>query len=756
MGAAASGPAIPSVSGGVANPKLQSASSAPAPLLSPEKAATDAKRNMAPAPAPASGAPNPPADADTTPPELDCEMFHRPEWPAMSLLLSLDPDGAALPRSPDAPLWRDVFREHTTILNAGLQPLRALAAEAFASAHFAQRVAAAFRAALHAARPPPSAGPLGAPARAHALRFAAAMVASLRRADDAGARARIIGALGARQNVEIGAAALWQLAAVALDRLCAGAIPAEERSAACAVVLAFAADTPGPPGPDALARIIERYANPPAVVAGLLAAAARAAPRVSADFLLSLDPGLPGPAPRARLAAPAGLAAAAAKLAHTFTPRALAALALAPRAAVAESLAAEARAASDSLCTLLALCSAGGPAGAYRAALLGMRDARTPGGTFQDVYEALCSWAVHPAGARLAETLLVGNRKFRAYALARTDPDALVVPLLRALHARCAPPSPAADAYAPAAALLSLTTDAGFCEAVDQVLLPANNLAWPDGRGRLAATSVPVPMSSVILFVCSRAVQQALLAKRKRPETYTAGLLLAAMANVAASATRVASPAADRLVSLLDFLGRRARRLSSSAPLKTDEEAESPPAPAAGRECDPAETAAVLAECAGDALEVIAGVLRSRGDVSGNRHLVYALLHREHLVARDSAIPALSTRCAALCSRLEAVVRYFGKQVDRAQPDLSLAPGDAGAVLSVERVFAVIDETARLLPRDFLSGLPPLRWKLEPIAEESERFYEPVTWNIVRRFVPGAALPDEDVDPLVAVALCPT
>lgn len=705
---------------------------------------------------------------------------------ALTLLLAQDIEDDPLPEEPDAPIWASLFRDHLEAITAGERPL----AELPYTPESAGRAAHAFRAALHALRGEPSAFEA-----AGALAFGAEVVRAL----PPEGRARILGSLdqavlSESEQADIGLAALWQLAARALDLLCAPPLAPSLLSAAAMVVFAFLADDrASDDGRDTLPAIVERYSAPPLVVASLLSAAenaiecgAQPSDLTSTTTTKSSEIGTMRPGTAA-----AALANAVSAVATSITPRAISSLAVAPRLSLSPSSVlgtngilaqkeaeehahAQLRAASDALCLLETLVATDG---AYRDAFLSLRDTApdttSPHAPFRVVYAALAFWASHPAAAMLTETLLSGNRKFRAYALSRTDAESLLMPLLRALYEQCTPTNPPADAYSLAASLLILTSDRGFCEAIDAITIPAAKLAWADARGRFVHAPAPT-LSAIVLYVGARVVQQSLLSKREPPETYTASLALSAMANVATATTTLHAPIADRLVSLLDFLGRRIRRaiIEADAEISEPEAIHQPqngivksPRTRAKRDStangQTENVAATLREgatlvpgteassasnvrdalivYAGLALEIVAGVLRSRGDVSNNRHLVYALLHREHLVRRDGVLASLSLQCRALCTRLARVVRYFGAIVDPTTPTVGT---ETGHVLSVEHVFAVIDESARLMPPELLSGLPLLRFEYHNSGSEERReFMATTAWDVVSRLSPQTARP---------------
>eukprot|EP00171_Calliarthron_tuberculosum_P019760 IDg19760t1 len=266
------------------------------------------------------------AAAEAAAAPLDCEAHQSDQWPALSKLLSLD--AVALPTNPDDEFWMRAFAEHLNALTAGGHPLQALAHEAIASSHFAGRAAHAFRAALHALRREPN--PTEAAA---ALAFAAELVRALR-TNDATTRALVLGsldgsALSATECADIGLAALWQLAARALDFLCAPPLPSSVTASASAAVFAFLADPPDAGG-CALVRIVERYASPPLVVSSLLRI-------VESSVIEGASPhALINPSTSAAFTRPAAAAAALANavsaLANSITPRAIAAIAPGSRA----------------------------------------------------------------------------------------------------------------------------------------------------------------------------------------------------------------------------------------------------------------------------------------------------------------------------------------------------------------------------------------------------------------------------------------
>lgn len=382
--------------------------------------------------------------------------------------------------------------------------------------------------------------------------------------------------------------------------------------------------------------------------------------------------------------------------------------------------------------------------------------------SFSMLYETLGKWMAHPTAALFAYCLLTGSRRFRTFTLARTDPDVLLVPLLASLRRRCALGSIAADAYIPAAIVLMLTGDKGFCEAIDMITVPNSALDLIEGTVRFGTEEIA--LSGITLLVCSRVVQQSLVLRRRVPDCFLAGICLSIMGNVSADVTNLHSLAAERLLSLVEFLGRRRKKAvflvahSGDMPIQPPRISDSPRRVAkdvsieklAGMDVYTAANAKLsafeksqkflnqLSDFIGLSLEVIVSVLRSRSAVSANRHLVYTLLHREVILDSEQVSKA-SIKCEALSHMLRRMIAFFGTFIDEsgdAQGDKTVKRSKhirgAPTGISVERVFHIIDRKARHVPQDVFEGLPEARFMYDEL-ERSEDFVEPYSWSLVTR-----------------------
>lgn len=384
------------------------------------------------------------------------------------------------------------------------------------------------------------------------------------------------------------------------------------------------------------------------------------------------------------------------------------------------------------------------------------------GHSFSRLYEMLGEWMAHPKAALFGYYLLTRSRRFRTFTLSRTDPDVLLLPLLASLRRRCTLGNVAADAYIPAAIVLMLTSDKGFCEAIDMITVPSAGLEFIEDQSRLG--NEEIALSGITLLVCARVVQQSLVLRRRVPDCFLAGMCLAIMGNVSGYVTNLHPLPAERLLSLVEFLGRRRKKAVilfghieempaeppriSESPRRVVDEA--PVEKMMGKDIYAAASAKLsafekssmflgrLGEFIGNCLEVIVCVLRSRSVVSANRHMVYTLLHREAILDWEQVSKA-SAKCETLCHMLRRMVCFLSEHID----EVGDVKGSVGGKknergkrgstgISVERVFEVIDKKARHLPADTFEGLPEVRLMYEEV-DGAENFVEAYSWSLVMR-----------------------
>eukprot|EP00172_Hildenbrandia_rubra_P003439 Plantae.Rhodophyta-Hildenbrandia_rubra.ctg554.p1 GENE.Plantae.Rhodophyta-Hildenbrandia_rubra.ctg554~~Plantae.Rhodophyta-Hildenbrandia_rubra.ctg554.p1 ORF type:complete len:737 (-),score=139.25 Plantae.Rhodophyta-Hildenbrandia_rubra.ctg554:6754-8964(-) len=330
--------------------------------------------------------------------------------------------------------------------------------------------------------------------------------------------------------------------------------------------------------------------------------------------------------------------------------------------------------------------------------------------TFSALYECLGALCHTAAGVYLAYVLIANHKRFKTFVLARTDPEVLVLPLLESGVSKNIGDDPydMGTAFA-VSILLLLTEDFEFCEAL--------------GVGMATEER---SLGLEVLYVASRALQSAVI----DGNPWIARACLALMANVSCSLGSVDSLTADRLVTLIDVLTKKhkklcaaqmvldRRRKENNSPMGGNRETANGYIPemesnrASQRMSRSHLDADDVGDLLGGLLEIILGLVETRSSKRRNRHVHYTLLHRGSLL-RDSYIAEeMSTRISVLVSRLRALVEFLEVRLDAGEVDA----GDGGTVaigLSVESVFEVIEQYGPRAPKWIWSGLPPPRYRFE-------------------------------------------
>ncbi|KAJ2158684.1 hypothetical protein GGF46_003580 [Coemansia sp. RSA 552] len=283
----------------------------------------------------------------------------------------------------------------------------------------------------------------------------------------------------------------------------------------------------------------------------------------------------------------------------------------------------------ESALVLLLLASQRVEDNAFLAALARVRDA--PGDvlderavSFGRLFDRLAGAALDGgAWAALLHTLVARNDAFRAYALARTDSDTLIVPLLTRLSATAEAEPTDPRVYLWLGTLAQLTADARFVEQLQRIDAHTVRLGAAAAAGEAGAPN----LAELVAMVLADMVQRNLAAAR---DSHIHALALAALANTLNARVHVMAPLAQRLVRLVRALQRRLAACAPAAP--------------AYRVCADALAALLAALC--------------RLAHTDNPHVVYALLQAREVLAaarEGPAAAALRLRIAYFHARVAAL-----------------------------------------------------------------------------------------------------
>ncbi|KAF8072811.1 dym [Scenedesmus sp. PABB004] len=306
------------------------------------------------------------------------------------------------------------------------------------------------------------------------------------------------------------------------------------------------------------------------------------------------------------------------------------------------------------------------------------------------------------ASTLLLYTLLHGSRSFQDYVLVRSDPEALLLPVLSALYR--ASKRRANHLYMLQIIVLILSQDTSFSHNIHKVVLPGG-VSWYKERQLSRIT-----LGSLVFVVLLRTAHQNV---GQLQDLFLPTNTLAALANLAPQVSGLHSHAAQRLVGLTALLARRWLKLSQAAH--------------AGGLSTPPQDIQVL----GDFLRILLDVVNVALclNLGRNPELVYALLHKQDVFAALRGQAGI----AELVDNLEAVIAYFNARLDA----VSAGPGGGGGAAapegqadwSVARVLELVQGFAAGWRGDRLKALPELRFVYEEEAAPEE-FFSPYTWSL--------------------------
>uniref|UniRef100_A0A383WDY4 Dymeclin n=1 Tax=Tetradesmus obliquus TaxID=3088 RepID=A0A383WDY4_TETOB len=317
-----------------------------------------------------------------------------------------------------------------------------------------------------------------------------------------------------------------------------------------------------------------------------------------------------------------------------------------------------------------------------------------PSISFARLYDYFATGPQSEGSTLLLYTLLHGSKSFQEYVLVRSDPETLLLPLLQQLYK--ANKRRANHLYMLQIIVLILSQDTSFSHNIHKVMLPG---VVPWYRERVLSK---ISLGSLVAVVLLRTAHQNV---GQLQDLYLPTNTLAALANLAPQVSGLHSHAAQRLVGLTSLLAKRWLKLSQAL-----------------GSSGPNQDIQVLHDFLRILLEVVNTVLSL--NLGRNPELVYALLHRQELVAQLRGREGL----AELAENLQAVIDFFNSRLDSVNGGQAAAP-EGQADWSVGRVLELVQTFAQSWRGERLKQLPELRFVYEEEAAPEE-FFVPYCWSL--------------------------
>ncbi|KAL1923654.1 uncharacterized protein VTP21DRAFT_8634 [Calcarisporiella thermophila] len=338
---------------------------------------------------------------------------------------------------------------------------------------------------------------------------------------------------------------------------------------------------------------------------------------------------------------------------------------------------------------------------AYRAGISRLQDAHAVSGneygknftiSFRDLYHVLCHRLHSEENTLILYLMIAENSTFRVYVLSRTDPETLMLPILKLLYEAMENKAHYSHTYILLTILLVFSQDEVFNESIQRVVIPYQT--WFTERALKT-----ISLGGLVVLVLIRTIQFNLASHR---DVYYHTNCLATLANLSSSIQDMHPYVAQRMISLFDMVAKRYHKLLHRAQLDgTSEE-------------DP--VVSVYADIVCLVLEIINSILTRQ--LKRNIQFVYALVHRKDLFHPFQLHP----RFAELIANIENVINYFHARVSEAN---LRAP-------STEEVVDLMEQAARTWPPNRLQAFAELKFQYEEKTEAHE-FFCPYVWSLIYR-----------------------
>ncbi|KAJ3130167.1 hypothetical protein HK098_005414 [Nowakowskiella sp. JEL0407] len=304
--------------------------------------------------------------------------------------------------------------------------------------------------------------------------------------------------------------------------------------------------------------------------------------------------------------------------------------------------------------------------------------------SFSLIYKQLCLNVGFEEITLLLYTLMIQNPGFRTYVLSRSDPEALLIPILRSLYETCTDCRNGFNQpYILLSILLLLSHDDGYSENIEKVIIPPQ--PWYTERILKSVT-----LGGLLVLVIFRTIQINL---SQHKDTYIHTITIAILTNISIGITDIHPIIAQRIVSLFEHFAKRYFKLFEEKDLDLSVEFE------------------IYGDLIVLLLELINSIILN---LRNNTQMVYALLHRRELFMKFRIFNELSP----LIENIDIVISYFHPKLQDQEFKL----------LSAEKVLEIIEQAAKTFGNTRLLSLKRVVFKYEQEGEQLD-FFLPFVWS---------------------------
>ncbi|KAI8929522.1 Dymeclin [Entophlyctis helioformis] len=336
--------------------------------------------------------------------------------------------------------------------------------------------------------------------------------------------------------------------------------------------------------------------------------------------------------------------------------------------------------------------------------------------SFRDVYQAIVKRLDKDETCLFLYLLLLKNREFKIYVLSRTDPESLMVPLLRIVYEAVERKTSYSLLYILLTILLILSQDDVYNENSQKVAISPP--AWFTERIIRSVT-----LGGLAVLVLVRAVQ-ANMSRHK--DVYFHTTSLAILANMSSTIVGMPGVVAQRLINLYESVAKKYQRLAKRMADAGEEESPTLASDAATdthshhgdhEHHDTGDLDAEMSICS-DVLALLLEIINSvlTHTLKSNPQLLYTLLHRRDMFTQFR----MHGRFGELVENIDTVIGHFHARLVEA--DLKTPSSDD--------ILRLIDTTAKRWTPARLKVFADVKFQYEE-ETEYQRFFVPYVWSLI-------------------------
>jgi len=320
--------------------------------------------------------------------------------------------------------------------------------------------------------------------------------------------------------------------------------------------------------------------------------------------------------------------------------------------------------------------------------------------SFRELYAVICMSVSDDETSLFLYLLLIQNHSFRTYVLSRTDPETLLLPLLKIVYDASTPDTKPnySQLYILLVIILLFSQDAEYNDVIQRILIPTP--AWFTERVLKSVT-----IGGLCILVLVRTISSNLAVHR---DVYFHTNCLAALGNMSMRISNMQSCVAQRFVTLFEGVSRRYLKLQKNVRTLSMEDMTD--------ETHDADTK-VYEDIVRLLLEIINSVLSNT--LQHNSQLIYALLHKKDMFEAYKN----DVKFGGLIENIDTVIGYFHGKVSALGEELP----------STEQVLATIEQASRSWSSNArIKSFPELKFVYEE-EKEYALFFLPYIWSLVHK-----------------------